>query len=257
MLLSVSELLKRGLEVYKANTRLFLLYAALVSGPFTVLAVLYAYVFPPATATPNMNPAEVTSFLLAVVASVWSLWVSLAFIRVIWAKVKGGAVKPIKEELGAALPLLPRAIGAAILGGLLAFFGFLFLIIPGVIVAVWFTFASQEVAIENRTATDALRESKRLVSGRWSAIFWRVFATAAVFIFLTSAPQGLVRLIFESLSRILHLTQGGFGQNTLILLSDLIGIAITLVVTPFGTATQIIFYDDAKKTGSQSPSTPA
>ncbi len=257
MLLSVTDLLKRGFELYKANTTLFLTYATLVSGPFIVLAVLYAYVFPARTAVPSMSPTEIISFVLAIIATIWSLWVSLAFIRVTWAKIKGGAVSSVKEELLASLPLLPRAIGAAILGGILAFLGFLFLVIPGVIVGVWFTFVSQEVAVGNRTATEALRESKRLVSGRWSAIFWRVFATAIVFLFLTSAPHGLIQLIIESISRLMNITSGSVSQNTLILLSDLIGIAITIVVTPFGTATQIIFYDDAKRTATQAPTTVA
>lgn len=252
MLLSVSELLKRGLEVYKAHSRLFLTYTLLISIPFAVLSFLYTFVIPPAQdAVNSVGPAEIVSFILTIIVTVWSIWVSLALVRVIWAIIKGLPIQSPKQELHNALPLLPRAIGAGILGGLLTFIGLLFLIVPGVIIGLWFTFVTQEVAIEKQTTTNALRESKRLVSGRWSAIFWRVFATAAIFFLITSIPQGLVQLIIESISRLAHLTAGSIGQHILIFIADLIGLAITVVVTPFGTATQVVFYDDAKRTAPQ------
>ena len=58
-------------------------------------------------------------------------------------------------------------IGTAILAGLAMLGGFLIFIIPGIIVTVWFMFASYAVIFEDQKFIGALNYSKSLVQGRW------------------------------------------------------------------------------------------
>ena len=52
--------------------------------------------------------------------------------------------------------------------------GLLLLIVPGIIFGVWFGFATLVVVLEQKRGMEALRESKRLVKGRLSAVFSRL-----------------------------------------------------------------------------------
>jgi hypothetical protein len=249
MLLSVSDLLRQGFELYKKHSRLFLTYAVLINVPFIFFAFIYSFISPPPIEPVTTIAAkDIAILLVTVLMTVWSIWVSIAFIRVIWATLKGQAIKPVKAELTDARGLILPTIGAGIIAGLITFGGIILLIIPGIIFALWFTFITQEVAIEKQKATAALRESKRLVQGRWSAIFWRVIAISFFFFVIAAIPQGLMQFIFETIMNIAGIGAQEMLGKILMLVSDLIAVAITIALTPFATGSQVVFYDDAKRT---------
>ncbi len=54
-------------------------------------------------------------------------------------------------------------------------------IIPGIIVAVWFGFSMYFVALEKIYFVNALKESKKLVVGRW----WKTLGMGALFGIIT------------------------------------------------------------------------
>jgi hypothetical protein len=69
--------------------------------------------------------------------------------------------------------------------------GFLLLIIPGIIFAMWFSFSTFALLFEDKKGTVAMKRSKDLVSGRFVAIFWRLFAFGLV-IMLIQFPLNLI-----------------------------------------------------------------
>lgn len=52
--------------------------------------------------------------------------------------------------------------------------GFIFLIIPGIIIGVWFNFAMFVLVSEDLRGTYAILKSKEYVKGYWGAVFWRM-----------------------------------------------------------------------------------
>lgn len=67
-------------------------------------------------------------------------------------------------------------VAVSIMAGILIMLGFLLLVIPGIVVAVWTAVAVPVAAIEGRRNSDALGRSRELVRGQ----FWHVFGTSAL-----------------------------------------------------------------------------
>lgn len=78
-------------------------------------------------------------------------------------------------------------IWIAILMGLVNFGGFILFIIPGLIFTVWFILSQYVFVIEGHRGFDALLRSKEYVSGRWWAVFGRIFGFT-LFVFFVSIP---------------------------------------------------------------------
>lgn len=70
----------------------------------------------------------------------------------------------------------PTLLWVGLLTGLLQAFGFLFLIIPGIIFSVWFAFAETEVILTGAKVFSSLAQSRERVQGYFWAILWRLFA---------------------------------------------------------------------------------
>jgi hypothetical protein len=95
------------------------------------------------------------------------------------------------------LPHWSALVGTVILSELAIVAGVVALIIPGVIMAIWFQFVGQVVILEHETYLDALRRCRDLVRGAW----WRTFgslvaiglAGAAASVVLTALVSGALQ----------------------------------------------------------------
>ena len=64
-------------------------------------------------------------------------------------------------------------VWVSILGGVMTIGGFVMLIVPGIMIALWFTFSRYLVITENRRGLNALTQSRAYVRGYWWAICGR------------------------------------------------------------------------------------
>ena len=71
-------------------------------------------------------------------------------------------------------------IGTSLLAGIILFLLFLLLIVPGIIWAVYYTFAVQVVALRNEGGKSALDYSKALVQGQWGRVFGTGFVLSLI-----------------------------------------------------------------------------
>jgi len=62
--------------------------------------------------------------------------------------------------------------------------GIIFLIIPGIILWVWFCLASYVLIYEDKRGMAALLRSKDLVSGNWWSVFWRIIIISVIYFFI-------------------------------------------------------------------------
>jgi len=117
-------------------------------------------------------------FLFSIVASiVWGLWFKVALIKAVSLVVNEktfGVKETFKDVMRRVWPyaLISFLLGLAII------FGFILLIVPGVIMAVWYSLSSFIVVVKEIKVREALRESKALVNG----YFWQVLGRGLAFL---------------------------------------------------------------------------
>ena len=114
--------------------------------------------------------------------------------------------------------------------------GFVMLIVPGIIMAVWFTFSHFTLVLEGRRGLDALRRSRHYVTGFWWAVVGRslLFGIAAwIVMMVISVPLALM-----------------FGAMLGGAIANLIG---TLAIMPFSMAYSYVLYQNLKALKGDAP----
>jgi hypothetical protein len=255
MLSSAKDIIKKSISLYEKKSKDLLPYVWLLLIPTaltTVISVGLA-IFQDATNIPwYFNTALYV--VLAIALSIFSIWVSIALIRVTAALLENRSVKTIKQEMHDAKVLIWSTIVASIFSGLAVFFGFFLFAIPAVIFGIWFAFVSQEVALEKKHGLVALKESKKLVVGRWWKVFWRLLAPGLAFAILAWIAQSIAVLPFTFLLESYEENASIFflGSSILAILESFIAV----LIVPLATAASTILYLELKKNPVKS-ATPA
>ncbi len=255
MLISVKDIINKSLELYKNNWQLFLKYmlwlfiptgliaiTTVILGSFTAALIIYGF-----------GVIIVIYVLIFLMATIFSLWISLAFIRAMVARCHNKPVKNTKEELKTTIHLILPAVLVSFLTFLIILGGLVLVIIPGIIFIVWFAFTFYAVAIDENKTLQALHTSKELVTGRWWATLWRLLAPAIIFGIIILLVQWLINIPLEAV--INNLTQGSLTYAIAISLITLLSTAISLLFTPLTSAAPTILYLELKKTSAKIVST--
>jgi hypothetical protein len=128
--------------------------------------------------------------------------------------------------------LLFRRVGplliAVMLVALIVSFGFLFFVIPGLILGLLFAFVPQAVLIEGLRGRDALKRSVDLVSSDWLRVAIMIIALGA----LSWAAQLVAHL---------------FMPSTAFFASSLFGDLVTLVLLPVPVLGMVMLYFDIRR----------
>lgn len=251
MLISAGDLIKKSFALYKQNGKLFLKYVLLSYVPGVILAVAGLFlggaagVLFFAEKKGSAGIALAVLIILVIAAILASIWIFLAFIRVIATRYLNKPEGKIGEELKKSTPLILPYIGASILFGLIIFGGTILFIIPGIIFAIWFSFYFYEIALDNKGVMDSLKGSKKLVSGRWWGILWRLVAPAIVFAILTFILQMVVQLPFSALAQNASST-AVIGVASILMV--VLNAAISALIAPLTATAQVVLYIEAKNT---------
>jgi hypothetical protein len=191
----LGDLLSTAFEVYRANAAKLIQIVAIVVIPLTFIqALLLATALKQSEAAVTINQAtgEVTI-------------------------TNGGGLG--RSRLGG---LLILAFLIALVVGL----GFILLIIPGVIFAVFLSMAVPAFIVERKTATDSMSRSWGLVSGSW----WHVLGVIVVAALIAGVINGIL---------------GAIGGNTFVLrwIFSTIG---QLITAPFVALVSVLLYVDLR-----------
>ncbi|MEK7084444.1 MAG: hypothetical protein AAB932_04380 [Patescibacteria group bacterium] len=251
MLITATDIIKKSITLYKENTQLFLQYVVLLFFPNGLLSILIVFLYRISGDRGTVNDGIFIgiSMLLIITMSLVTIWVSLAFIRTVAARYESKDAPHVRDALHQATPLLWPAVWSSVLALLAAIGGFILLIIPGIILSLWFAFGMYAVALDEKNAVDALRMSKSLVQGRWWSVLWRLLAPGLVFGFLSILIEGLLSLPIEFM--------GEMPNLFILLIFNLLATAGGLLVAPLLTASSTILYLEMKKTPVPSPTPPA
>jgi len=112
----------------------------------------------------------ISTFVLFVTLGIIAqFWIQAALIWALNHAASGGKVG-VRMALAEGWKIFGRVFWVMILAGLIIFGGYILLIIPGVILAIYFSFVVYVAVVEKKGGTEALWRSKSLVLGH----FWRV-----------------------------------------------------------------------------------
>lgn len=142
----------------------------------------------------------------------------------------------IRQAYERSKPFFWKYLLLTIVVSFVTFVGFLLLIIPGIIIFVWLAFCYYILIIENAGVIDSMKESKKLVTGKWFAVFGRLIALIAAAI--------LVSIIFSMLTSI--------GDSAVSeALFSILNVVANAFLVPVSVAYVYLMYKDLKQGTSQ------
>lgn len=166
-------LFARSLSLYRTHAATVIGYAAWLLLPLAAHVVIRTTFGP--TPTADVLDVIVHGILLALTVGIYNV---LALSTPLFAApAKGSEADRAADQEHARTygwQLLMPMFVVMLLTSLAMTVGALLLVIPALIFATWFAFAPQTVLFENTRGVAALAASKRLVAGRFGAVFGRV-----------------------------------------------------------------------------------
>lgn len=240
MLISVKDLIKKSYELYAKNAKLFFTYAIIVSAPSVILSTLVSIL----RSVFNLQKVTMLTPLYAIMFAIFgvisyflSLWFSIGFIKAVSDKYNGKSIENIKKIIGNTRQFILPTLIVSILTALAVLGGLILLIVPGIIFSVWFAFSFYVVVLDGKDGTEAMRESKKLVEGRWLEVFIKLFVPSLLFLIISGILQ-------SPFSFMLTNTKSVFMGNMINILSSV----VSIMLAPFLVASQAILYNELKKT---------
>lgn len=119
----------------------------------------------------------------------------------------------------------------SVLVGVATGIGFLLLIIPGIILSVWFLFSQFVFVLEGKRSIAAMKASREYVRGKWWQVFYRLVVLLLVMLVVYLPAAWLVTLLVP-------------GEGTLV--HDVLIGAFNLVLVPFSLLYFYLLYTDLK-----------
>lgn len=139
----------------------------------------------------DMSTVENIALVLVIlVTMVVNLMMGVALIL-----TAAGRTNTFMEAYQTSIKYIWRYLFVGIVGGLAVLLGLILFIIPGIIVAVWFSQAYVVAVMEDKGVIASLKKSKEYVTGKWWAVAWRIIALIAIMIVVTSGLVALVDLL--------------------------------------------------------------
>jgi hypothetical protein len=151
------------------------------------------------------------SLVAAVVGVVGYFWVQAALVELVSDVRDGRADRTIGETYGVVGPRLPAVIAAGVLAAIAIAIGFVFLIVPGLILLTIWSMLVPVIVIEARSAGESFGRSREIVRGHG----WTVFGLIVVTVLLVAIATAVIRLIFAPLPNFLDAWLGSLVAHSL------------------------------------------
>lgn len=236
---SLGDILSGAFDIYKRNAQGLLLIVAVVVVPLSVLGFLISHVlFAPNTKDVFVGGQTVTvtegrsfgivllaALSAAAIAVITSAILQAALLRAATQATIGDSVD-IDASYRWGFQRFASVLWVSILVGVTVAIGFVFLIIPGIILLVMFEASVPVVVVEGTRGTHAMGRSWELVSGH----FWHVLGVIVVAALITGVVSGIL---------------GAIGSANAVLSLIFTTIA-QIIVAPFSALVAVLLYLDLR-----------
>lgn len=188
---SVPELLGQTWELYKTNFRLLIGYSAWMLVPL-VISVLITVAF-------GSEGQEVNEFVTGLLNLFVFTWLSIIFILITLRLASEKKVK-IRSMSAQAWKVFVPYLLLLVLKSIAVGVGFLLLIVPGLILSIWWLFADMTLISKGTGVIDSLKQSRELVRGRWWPVFGRnlggILTIAIIYIVILAVIMLILSAVF-------------------------------------------------------------
>jgi hypothetical protein len=221
---SSHQLVHAAFGLYRRYPRLFFILASGVIVPYEVIVLATTDTGPFARGSLSFG---VGSLLMLIELALIGPLISALHVHAV-KEVAEGRVPRLVPIARQGLRVLPVVVAATIISWLGIGLGFLFLIVPGVILWLRWYVVAQAAAIEHEGWLPALRRSRQLTAGNYGHIF--VFGIYV----------GLITTVPTLLAGI------AFGHRTTTVASFLVGVFLQIVTWSFGALAAGLLYFDLR-----------
>lgn len=223
--------MRNPIQLFKGSLGIFAENVWLFVGILAVPAVLafVAGLFEPPQDTGVINISEWLFFgALTLITAIVNVFMAIALIFAV-----DNRSLTVVGAYAAAKGFFWRYIGLSLLISAILLLAFILFIIPGIIVSVWFTFATFVLVLERTKIIDALKRSREYVRGKWWGVFGRLIALMLI-------VWAIMIILFAIVMMIgLVIPGNDFIQ---VALSTIIGFALGPIVMGYS----YLLYQDAK-----------
>src|SRR3989344_7229660 len=189
-LLAPSKLLSLSWADYKAKAKKL---AALMAVFYIIMGIVGLFVggslFYFSSSEPIFASGIIPFLIGGLIVLIAGLITEIALIR-----MAAGEESRVQEAYKRAWPRLLPFLGLSLLVGLTILVGFILIIIPGIIFAVWFGFSYFVFLLENTGIREAMKKSKAYVKGRFWAVLGRIVVLLLIllpFMIISSIADGM------------------------------------------------------------------
>lgn len=191
-MITVAELLRKDIEIYKKHFGLIAGYISWLLLPYAGLVLV---------ALPKSNNfLELLAFGCSVAQALLGLWLAVFIplvVREIVLKKEKIALLLLQNQ---AWKILPSVLFVAILEGAVIIGGLIMLIAPAFIFWVWFALAQSAAILDEKKGVVALTWSRELARGKFWQLAGRLVAGPLVFGLIAVFIFGLLIFLFAALS---------------------------------------------------------
>lgn len=245
MLVNASEIISQSFLICKKNWRELLIYSIFLFLPSAILVILgilgtYLIIYSPSLSL------IVNVLIIAIYAAglIFTLWATISLSLKIKNLLENKPGEKWQSIFSSTSPMIWPVFYTGLLVGLIIFAGFLLLIIPGIIFAVWYIFFFYFVVFEKKKGLSALRESKKLVMGRWGITLWLVLLPALFYGILAMLLQYSITIPLNILIT---------NDITALITNSVVNSLINSLMAPFTLAAMIVLYLNFKNNPLQTP----
>lgn len=246
-LISVSELIKQSWQLYKNNFKTLISITA-----WLLIFVLFQVLFSILILTGKLAAAAFLGFLVLIASIAATIVISIILIEVINKIYHKESIDNWHNLIKPAINRIGGYLLVAIITAVLVMVGFVLLVVPAIIMAVWYSLSEQVFVLENVKGYAALKRSKELVSGYWWQVFGRWLGASLFFAVIIWIINAIVLFPFG-----INKFSPNFTMNVMVWeqtkwQDDLISGVTSVLIIPLFTTIGIILYNNLKQIKSAS-----
>ena len=210
---SATEIIDAGMQLYRNHFALFFGIAAITQVPASLLQIVFFRIFAGTWGMPTGEAItrDLPLFIKSVIFYMPVAFVAYAVVQasLVYATSEAylGRVGGVKDAVRAAAPRIVSAAVTSLLCGIMIGAGFVFFLIPGVILSLWWALTTQIVVLEKVGPAGALTRSKALTEGRRGQIGTLLFLITVVAGIISLGLNGVLSLAIKDMPLVLALAQ--------------------------------------------------
>lgn len=226
---AIGGVLDAGFRLFRESFRKVFVLAILASVA-TLPAGRIASGFDPQTGA-GVTGASLLTFLVVLIVGIIAAMVFTAAAAARIDAVAHNRELSFGEAVSYGLQRAPAFFGAGFLYGIALFIGFVLVIIPGIIIGVYWAFGAIATVVDRKGPIEGLKYSWAIVRGHW----WRTFLLGIVAMLIAVVLYVVIGFVVGLVAAAVAVGLGGSATATSENVTFIVDVVITPVVSAFGT----------------------